>query len=155
MSPRRLWRGRRLLALVLAPMLAFSACGGGGGGDDASGDAGHEGHGEEDSPPAFEESAATTKIPVTLQDFAFVGLPATARGPNVLFEAKVSGGNEHELAVHDAADNPVGVLVPFKAGKTKNLAVVLQPGTYTIVCLVKEGAKPHADLGMKAQLTVE
>lgn len=157
MSPSRRWQGRRLLALVLAPLLALAACGGGGGGD-ASGDAGHgghEGHGEEDSPPAFEESAATTKIPVTLQDFAFVGLPATAKGPNVLFEAKVSGGNEHELAVHDAADNPVGVLEPFKAGKTKNLAVVLQPGTYTIVCLVREGSKPHADLGMKAQITVE
>lgn len=163
-SPRS-WRRRPLLMAALAAMLAFSGCGGGGdnaaedaGGDNAAGDAGHEehgGHGEDDSPPAFEESAATTKIPVTLQDFAFVGLPASAKGPNVLFEATVKGGNQHELVVQDTAGGAAGVLVPFQAGKTKNLAVVLQPGTYTIVCLVKEGAKPHADLGMKAEIRVE
>lgn len=144
------YRSRRLLLAALVATLAIPACGGGDGG--AGGE--HEGHGE-DSAPAFEEGSATTKIPVTLQDFAFVGVPASAKGPNVLFEAKVKGGNQHELVVQDAAGGTAGVLEPFGSGKAKSLAVRLQPGTYTLVCLVREGAKPHADLGMKAELRVE
>lgn len=155
-------RRSRLLFAVLMTALVLAGCGGDGGGNggheaghgEESG-AGHGDHGSEDSAPAFEEDAATTVVRVTLQDYAFVGLPATVKGPNVLFEATVKGSNEHELAVHDAAGETVGLLVPFKEGKTKKLAVALQPGTYTIACLVEEGAKPHAELGMKTELQVE
>ncbi|MBW3613822.1 MAG: hypothetical protein KY439_00725 [Actinobacteria bacterium] len=156
-------RRRWLLVAALVASLALAGCGdgdGGAGGDHAGehqeeGGDPHADHGSEDSAPAFGEDEATTKIGVTLQDYAFVGLPSSAKGPNVLFEAKVKGGNEHELVVQDASGGTVGALVPFEEGKTKKLAVALQPGTYTIVCLVEEGTKPHADLGMKAELRVE
>ncbi len=140
----------RLVLVALAAMVAFAGCGGGGGTG-----AGHDGHAGEDSPPAFEEEAATTKAPVTLQDFAFVGLPGSVKGPNVLFEASVKGSNEHELAVHDAGGATVAELQPFRSGRTKKLAAALPPGTYTVLCLVKEGRKTHAELGMRAELRVE
>lgn len=148
----------RLALVALAAMVAFAGCGGGGatsGGHDEHGDATDADEGDENTAPAFEEEAATTKIAVTLQDFAFVGLPGSAKGPNVLFEATVKGSNEHELVIHDAGGATVGVLQPFRSGRTKKLAAALPPGTYTVLCLVKEGQKAHADLGMRAELRVE
>ncbi|MGH9286391.1 MAG: hypothetical protein ACRD0M_12070 [Acidimicrobiales bacterium] len=126
-----------------------AACGGSGGGSGA----GHDGHGEE-SPPAFDASAATATLEVTLKDFTIAGLSPAATGPNLLFNAEVNGASQHELAVHDASGH-LGGLAPFRAGKKKRLAIVLAPGTYTVQCLVKEGSRTHAELGMKAQLTVQ
>ena len=112
------------------------------------------GHGEhEDTEPAFEASEADTTVDVVLQDFAFVGMPAEIKGPNVLFKASVKTG-EHEIEILDADGEPVGEIAAFKPGKTKELAVELEPGTYTAVCHVEEGAKTHEELGMKTTFTV-
>lgn len=135
---------RVLAAVVLLAVAA--ACGGNGG----------ESHDASGSPtkPAFAAKEATSTIDVTLQDYAFVGLPATTKGPNVLFKAKVTGGNMHELRVLKSDGTVVGDIPPFDSG-TRTLAVTLAPGTYVVDCPVKEGVKTHADLGMRAELTVE
>ena len=154
--------------MAVSAVLAVGACGGDGGsgghathegdsdsaGGAASGGAGERAH-EEDTAPAFPEAEATTRSDVTLRDYVFLGLPTTVKGPNVLFEATVSGSNQHELEIVDSSRQLVGAIHSFEAGTTKTLAVVLQPGTYTVQCLVKEGARTHAELGMKAPLTVE
>jgi len=123
----------------------------------ASGAGGEHGgeHGDEkDSKAAFASGEETTAVDVKLQDFSFVGVPATVQGPNVLFKASVEGGGAHELEVVDESGEAVGEIHSFKSGTTKELAVILKPGTYTLQCLVEEGAKTHAELGMKQTLTV-
>ncbi len=143
-----------LAAVALA--VGLGACGGGEDRPGSSSSASASGTSAESVTKAqFDEKDATSTIPVTLQDYAFVGLPTTTKGPNVLFEAKVVGGNEHELRVETNDGKFVGEIPPFKAGPTKKLALKLQPGTYVVNCLVSEGNKTHEQLGMRAELVVE
>lgn len=154
---------RRVASLLLVLGLVGGACGGGSGNGGASdgGDHAHdhseeiaEGAAADDAPPAFAEDAATTKVEVVLQDYAFVGLPQTVAGPNVFFAATIKGGNAHELEIVDETGETVDEIPPFQGRDERTLAVVLAPGTYTAQCLVEEGAKTHADLGMKQTFTV-
>jgi hypothetical protein len=108
--------------------------------------------GEADLP--FEEQDADTEIPVVLKDYEFAGVPDEVAGPNVLFEASVQGSNCHELEVLDADGEALGEIPSFPSTEKKELGLELEPGTYTLQCLVKEGAKTHAELGMKQTLTV-
>lgn len=168
-------RTRRTAAILVTFLLGlFAACGQGedrpgqvtsessgegsgsvtGSGSSAGGEHGGAMSGEKDSEAAFATGEETTAIDVKLQDYAFVGVPATVQGPNVLFKATVEGGNTHEINVKDAEGAVVGVIHGFKTGPTKELAVVLKPGTYTLECEIEEGAKTHAELGMKQTLTV-
>ena len=158
---------RRLVVVLVGVALLFTgACGDGedrpgqvtSESDDASGSgsasgsaSGHGGH--EDSEAAFEASEADSTVDVVLQDFAFVGIPAEVKGPNVLFKASVKAG-EHEIEITDSDGKAVGELEAFKPGKTKELALELEPGTYTAACHVEEGAKTHEELGMKTTFTV-
>jgi uncharacterized cupredoxin-like copper-binding protein len=87
-------------------------------------------------------------------DYAYTGLPASVQGPNVYFTVKNTGHTEHEFEVVGADGEPVSELPAFGVNLTKTLAVKLQPGTYTVQCLIKEGTKTHADLGMKTTLAV-
>lgn len=154
---------RRAMALGLGGVLLLGACGHGENrpGQATSGRCGTRGKsasvsgsGAPDEGP-FKEASATTKVAVTLKDYAFEGIPATAKGPKVFFDAKVDGGSCHELEVVDSGGKTAGDIAAFPAGEEKHLAVELKPGTYVVQCLVKEGAKTHADLGMKTQLVVE
>lgn len=158
--------GRRLVLSIGAVLLvATGACGSDddpGGGAEASGEADASDHGDEVAPHddgdaaplAFPEAEATTVVQTTLRDYAFVGVPMSVAGPNVLFKAKVAGSNTHELEVIDAGGEAVEEISGFKAGATRQLAVVLTPGTYTVRCLIKEGTRTHAQLGMRQELTV-
>ncbi len=168
-------RIRRTAAVLAASFLGlFAACGDGedrpgqvtsesagegsgsvtGSGSSAGGEHGDPHSEEKDSEPAFATGEETTAVDVELQDYAFVGVPATVQGPNVLFKASVEGSSAHELEVLDDTGKALGEIHGFKTGTTKELAVVLKPGTYTLQCLVEEGAKTHAELGMKQTLTV-
>ncbi len=168
---------RAMVVFLAVAGLALGACGGGedrpgqvtsesgGSSSGASGSVSGSGSGgehdthstskEADAKPAFASGEENTKVEVTLQDYAFVGVPETVKGPNVRFSATIKGGNTHELEVIGADGKAVGEIHSFKTGTTKELAIILQPGTYTLQCLVKEGSKTHADLGMKQTLTVE
>lgn len=127
------------------------ASGSGSGSGSASGSASGSGTGGE---LAFEEADADTEVHVTLQDYVFTDLPATVKGPKVFFEAEVEGSNCHELEVLDSSGKALGEIPAFASGETKRLALELPAGTYTVQCLVEEGEKTHADLGMKTQLVV-
>lgn len=151
---------RMVLALVLAGLgLVVSACGSGedrpgqasacgGTGSVSSSGAG----GEADLP--FKAGDTSTKVAVVLQDYAFVGVPDEVKGPNVRFDATVKGSKCHELEVLDAGGKTVGEIPSFPAGEAKVLGLELKPGSYTLQCLVKEGAKVHKDLGMLKTFTV-
>jgi len=111
-------------------------------------------HGHEDTKAQFDKADATTSVDVDAADYRFDKLPATVQGPNVLFTVKNVGSAEHEFEVIGPDGEPVGQVGPFKRGVTKTLAVKLAPGKYVVQCLVSEGAKNHAQLGMKNDLTV-
>jgi len=144
-------------------LVGLAACGGEDAADSAGGGGHDHDHAEEeasaaaadDSPPAFDKAAATTVVETTLRDYAFVGIPPTVQGPNVFFEATIAGSNTHELEVVDASGASVDEIPPHRKGPARTLAVVLEPGTYTVQCLVKEGTRTHAQLGMKTTLTVQ
>lgn len=157
---------KRLGALLAAVLLGAvtSACGdsedrpgNASAGGSASGSAtasgsGSHAHGEAEH--EFEEGEEDSTVALTLKDFAFEGVPAETKGENVLFEARVTTG-EHELEVLDASGKALGEIEPFKPDDgEKTLALKLAPGTYTLQCLVDEGARNHKELGMVATLTV-
>ena len=159
---------RRLVVLMAAAGLALAGCGDG---EDRPGTVTEEGSGSgsgsgsasgsasgsmahEESKPAFPESEATTKVAVTMTNFAFNGIPATVKGPKVFFTATNGTPTEHELIVVDSAGKELGE-AHVEPGKNGTLAVELPPGTYSVECHVKEGEKLHTDLGMKTSLTVE
>lgn len=145
-----------LRTFLLVAVLAVAGCGKGEDRPGTSGSAsGSMSHAGEDSAPAFAKSEATTAVDLKAVDYSYVDLPATVKGPNVFFTVTNEGHTEHEFEVVGADGEPVGEIHEFAVGKTKTLALKLQPGTYTIQCLVKEGSKTHAELGMKSSLTVE
>ncbi len=112
---------------------------------------GHD-HGEQKA--AFAEGQEDTRVEVTMRDYAF-SMPTTIKGPKVLFVVTNEGASEHEFLVVDEGGKEVGGLEPFGKGVTKTLALELQPGAYRAQCLVKEGQRTHAELGMETPFTVE
>ena len=147
---------RAATAALAAVALVLGACGGGSGGDDD--DHAHDDDGSSSSTastaPPFTKAEATTALDVILQDYAFVGIPDTVAGPNVHLTASIKGSNFHELLLLDDAGEQVDDLRPFKRPARQSLAVVLEPGTYTVECLVKEGSRTHAELGMRKTFEV-
>ena len=151
-------RRRGAAALAVAALLG-GACGDGASGGAADG--GHDHGGGDDASsstastaPPFTKAEADTVLDVTMQDYAFVGLPDTVAGPNVHLTASIKGSNFHELLLDDEDGELVEDLRPFKRPARQAFAVVLEPGTYTVECLVKEGSRTHAELGMRKTFTV-
>ena len=121
-------------------------------------DAGDDGddHAHDEAPAAtFPAAEATSEVATILSDYAFIGLPASVEGPNVLIRATIRGGNEHELVIISERGATAGAIAPFRAADgERTLAAVLEPGSYRVQCLVKEGTRTHAQLGMRRDLTV-
>ena len=107
-------------------------------------------------PPTFDRAGADTALDVSLRNYVVLGVPSRIQGPKVWFTATVVGGRSHELEVVDADGDPVGAIEPFRASEgEQSLAVVLEPGTYTVQCLVRAGTRTHASMGMRHGLVVE
>ena len=131
-----------------------SASGTGSASGSASGTGSASGHGHGAEQADFGEDEADTVVDVALNDFAFVGLPQTVKGPQVFFRASNEGNEEHELVVMQV-DEPLYELEAVPPGAEGTLAAELEPGTYRIVCLVDKDGKTHEELGMVVELTVE
>jgi hypothetical protein len=161
MSKGRTKIARRLAAIAIVAALT-GACSQGGDDTEAAHEHEHAAacekgqtiEGEALDSGDFAASEATSTVPVTLRDYAFIGLPSETKGPKVLFRVTVEGSNCHEFEVLDAAGATLTEITAFRKGKTVDLRADLVPGTYTVQCLVTEGKRTHADLGMKVALTV-
>lgn len=149
--------------LAVGVALALGACGGedrpgevttesgtGTGSHTGSGTGSHTGSG---AGPAFAEGEQDASVEVVMTDYAFA-MPATVTGAKVLFSVRNDGPGEHEFEVLAADGDEVGEIPAFAKGATKTLALKLEPGAYTVRCLVKEGARTHAELGMETRFTV-
>ena len=106
--------------------------------------------------PAFTEGEADSVLSYRLVDYAFEG-PGQAKGPKVFFKAENAGSEDHELEVLDDRDEAVGEVEAFPpGGNAEPLAAELEPGTYTLQCILEtKDGKVHRDLGMVAELVVE
>lgn len=122
----------------------------------ASGPAHAPGSASAPATTAFDQSQATTAAEYTLVDYSFQG-PLAVKGPRVYMTAKNEGSQDHELEVLNRERQPVGEIPAFAPNATSQpLAVELQPGQYTLQCLVETpDGRVHKDLGMVATLTVE
>ncbi len=105
--------------------------------------------------PAFTEAEATSTLNFNLVDYEFEG-PTEAVGPKVLFTAKNTGTQSHELEILDSEGEALGEIEEFAPGANADpLAVELSPGTYTLQCILEnDEGEVHKDLGMVATLTV-
>lgn len=103
-------------------------------------------------PAAFSQAEADSVVTTGLVSYGFTGIPASTKGPRIFISATNDEGVEHELIIKHG-NEALMAIDPFKDG-TKTLAVELDPGDYTLVCLIDEGAKTHAQLGMQTTLTV-
>jgi uncharacterized cupredoxin-like copper-binding protein len=143
---------RRTAAAAALMLVVLAACGKG---EDRPGTSSASASGTTDATTstAFTPADATTRVDVSAHEFMFDGIPATVAGPNVLFTVKNTGKDEHELEIVAPDGEPAGE-VHVGPGATKTLAVKLRPGRYTAQCLLKEGKRTHAELGMKTAFTV-
>lgn len=108
------------------------------------------------TPATFAREEADTVLTVSLRNYVVLGVPSRVAGPDVWFAATVVGGRRHELEVVDAAGDPVGAIDPFTADEGEQaLALSLPPGTYRIHCLVRNGTRTHASMGMRQDLVVD
>ncbi|HLF41159.1 MAG TPA: hypothetical protein VI854_06750 [Acidimicrobiia bacterium] len=145
-------KDRAAAAAVLAGVLAITLAGCGDDDDDSAATTTSTAGGEA---PPFGEAEADSVLPYRLVEFAFEG-PGEAKGPKLFFTADNSGSEDHELEVLDSRGEALGEIEAFPpGGEAEPLAVVAEPGTYTLQCFLetKDGRR-HRDLGMVAELVV-
>jgi plastocyanin len=171
--------------VAVAALVAFAACGSDDGADvrgsgSASGSASGSGSASASAP---EEAAcnpvgtdladdADQTVDVTLRDYAFDPSTIAVDAGVVTFHASNEGDENHELAVlpgggdvplnddgdpdEDAlADAGAFELEAFPPGESCDATFELEPGTYTLFCIVTaEDGETHAAKGMVGELTV-
>ena len=134
---------RRHLALILclaALPLVFVACGG----DD-----------EEEAAtttPAETSTSASSggeTIDITETEFALDPSEASAAAGEVTFAIANEGSIPHNLEIE--GDGVEEVSETIEGGASTELAVELEPGTYTMYCNIGD----HADQGMEGEVTFE
>lgn len=174
------WQRTAALGLVVLGLLVGAgACGGDDGGAtgsaSGSGSGSGSGLGEGECQPVGEdlEAQADETVAVTLDEYSFELDPPEAQAGIVTFEADNVGSEDHELAFlpgggdvpltddgkpdEDAlAEAGAFELEAFGPGQTCDATYELDPGTYTLFCIVETAeGRTHASLGMRRELTVK
>ncbi|HEX7276434.1 MAG TPA: hypothetical protein VF244_03600 [Acidimicrobiales bacterium] len=165
----RLSRGFVLVAVVVAVGLA--GCGDDGDDDGVAADSATEA--AACSPVGDDiKATATRTVPITLQDFSFAPSTVTVAPGVVSFAATNAGTENHELAFLPGGgevpltsagapdEDALGAqgafeLEAFGPGTDCSATYDLQPGTYTLFCIVTSAdGKTHYEKGMRGVLTV-
>jgi len=104
----------------------------------------------------FGQDDADSVLSYLLVDYS-IGGDAQAKGPKLWFKAANAGSQPHELEVLDDQGTRLGGIPAFGLGAIpKPLALELEPGTYTLQCILKnQEGKVHRDLGMSTKLVVQ
>jgi uncharacterized cupredoxin-like copper-binding protein len=153
-------RLRTMLVLVAVLGTLLAACGDG---EDRPGDASVSGSvsgtgsvsGAESGKATFSEDDADSVVHLTESEYEIEADMESAKGPHVFLEIKNDGEEKHELVVEDADGKVLIEKEDIEPGKEATLAVDAKPGTYTLVCELKNAdGKSHEDLGMKRTLKV-
>jgi plastocyanin len=117
------------------------------------------------------EAEATETVAIELKDHEFAPAMIEVPAGTITFEVTNNGSENHELAflpgggevpVVDGAPDEEALeaagafeLEAFPPGETCNATYALEPGTYTLFCIVEsDDGQTHLDKGMKGQLTV-
>ena len=117
------------------------------------------------------ESDADTVVAISALDYAFDPSTLDVTAGTVRFEVTNDGAENHELAfLPGGGDVPLVDGAPdedaleaagafelegFGPGQTCNATYVLEPGTYTLFCIIETAdGVTHAELGMVGALTV-
>lgn len=167
---------RRLGAVVLvATVIGLSACGdeGRGGSDTGVGTDSSDSEEAACAPVGEDlESEATETLAVQLDDYAFVPPTPEVEAGVVTFAAENVGRENHELAFlpgggevpmtgegepDEAALADAGAfeLEAFGPGQTCEATYDLEPGTYTLFCIVASSdGETHHEKGMEGELVV-
>ena len=171
-----------LTAGLLALGLLAGACNDDGSGvrnldgsEDASGSGSEGGSGstvDAECDPVGAELEADETVDVSLRDYAFDPDALVVDAGVVRFAATNDGGEPHELAVLPGADNAAFTedgapdeealteagafeLEAFGPGQSCEAAWELDPGEYTLFCIVESAdGETHLEKGMKGTLTV-
>jgi plastocyanin len=139
---------------VLAAMFVLAAgCGDGTTTASGSGSASGSASAPAD-PPEFGEADADTVVHVRATDYAFTFDTSDVKGPRVFFEVANEGEHDHEFEILDADGDAVTEIEAFPPADERTLAVELDPGTYTVQCILETDGRSHADMGMTSTLTV-
>lgn len=108
-----------------------------------------------ESDGSFSRADADTVVEVTLRDYVFEGLPPEIEGGKVFFSTTNAGPDDHELEILKADGEALDEIPLHGSGQARTLAVRLDPGTYTVQCILKTAnGRVHSDLGMTAPLVV-
>ena len=161
------------MAMVVGLIVSGTACDSGDGQTaSGSGSASVAGAGE-CSPVGTElEEAADETVAVELDEYAFNPAIIEVAAGTVTFEAENIGTEDHELAFLPGGDEvPVTDGAPdedalaeagafeleaFGAGQTCNATYELEPGSYTMFCIVETAdGETHLTLGMQGELRVQ
>ena len=167
---------RRLGAVVLVvTVVGLPACGdgGGGGADTGVGTDSSDSEAAACTPVGEDlEEEATETVDVQLDDYAFEPSTLAVEAGVVTFVAENVGSENHELAFlpgggevpvtdegepdEDAlADAGAFELEAFGPGRTCNATYDLEPGTYTLFCIVASSdGETHYEKGMAGELVV-
>lgn len=127
-----------------------SASGSGSGSGSASG--AHDGE-HETTAKTIPASEAEATVDVVLTDFKIEGIPSTIESHKVLFKARNDGPTEHELVIKKGSKE-IAEIEGMNAGESGELALELESGKYTAVCLIGSGGARHDKLGMVVNFTV-
>jgi plastocyanin len=163
---------RRLLVMVAVALSValLGACGG----DDESGVAADSADAASPCSPVGEELAARDgrTVPVELKEYSFTPATLDVAEGVVTFAATNRGTLDHELAFlpgggevplnrdgdpDEEALETAGAfeLEAFGPGQTCNATYDLDPGTYTVFCIVTDDdGQTHLQKGMRGRLTV-
>ncbi len=129
-------RGSWLGGLSVLVAVLVTACGGG-----------QPGGGPPPPPPGGGPPPAAATVAVVEKEWTMTPQPGTAKAGTVKFVVKNEGTIEHNFVIKELNQELASGIQP---GKSKEAAVTLKPGTYTLICNIPG----HEDAGMHTTLTV-